>query len=47
MQALRERTGTTEARLTGLTYLLTTGLGSGLHDVKEIKARVAALESAR
>jgi hypothetical protein len=47
MRALRERMSTLEAQLTGLTYLITTGLGSILHDIGDLKARVEALEGAR
>ena len=47
LHGLRTRTDTIEAQLTGLTYLVTTGLGSVLHDMKDLKARVATLENAR
>ena len=47
VQGVRERMDTMEAQLTGLTYLLTTGRGSVLHDAKDVKTRVAMLEGAR
>ena len=47
MRGLRERMNTMEAQLTGLSYLITTGLGSVLHDIGDLKSRVEALEGAR
>lgn len=47
VRAVRSRTDTMEAQLTGLTYLMTTGLGSILHDMTDLKARVTAIESVR
>jgi len=46
IRALRERMNTMEAQLTGLSYLVTTGLGSVLHDISDLKARVGVLEGA-
>ena len=44
MRGLRERMSTMEAQLTGLSYLITTGLGSVPHDMDHLKGRAAALE---
>jgi hypothetical protein len=46
MRVLRERMSTMEAQLPGLSYLVTPGLGSVLHDIRDLKERVATLEGA-